>query len=93
MSKLKKDDFKENENEEQKIEEGKNESENEAQIVEKIKVSNFARNASSEEDMGYRSMENISSDSLDGDLNLSDFEDFGSIRANNKKEKKKRRRG
>lgn len=90
MQKLKKDDFKEemkNElNEEAKFEEIPQKSEF-------VKESQFARNASSEEDMGYRSMENISSDSLDGDLNLSDCEDYGNIRAKNKKEKSKRRRG
>ena len=98
MQKLQKDDFKEEKIEEKKkgVTESLDEEMKQDEIAQKsefVKQSYFARNASSEEDMGYRSMENISSDSLDGDLNLSDCEDFGSIRAKNKKEKKQRRRG
>lgn len=98
MSKLKKDKFSaEEEKKEESNEEQKQEDVikvDDAQEKESIKKeSMFKRNASSEEDMGYRSMEMIDSDSLDGDLNLSDCEDFGSFRLRNKKEKKVRRRG
>ena len=53
-------------------------------IIDDLKL---MRNASSEEDMGYRSMEQVDSDDLDGEMNLSDCEDFASIRKQNKKSK------
>lgn len=53
-------------------------------IIDDLKL---MRRASSEEDMGYRSMEQVDSDDLDGEMNLSDCEDFASIRKQNKKSK------